>query len=321
MKDQIKFNGFIKSFRKKIKIMCDYSDAEYRLLDALQHIVDWDKKHNKFGTTEETIRDIKSHYLPNWSIGKISKIMNALIDRGDIKRLTRSKIILNNFEYLVCKYKDGEKFYEKKLYNIEHNVLFNEQKVQVGEQNVLSIEQMPKKDKDFEGNKTQKQEDFSIKNVPLNEQPVNPKETLNKDREQQTNNMLLINLIRLYGKDIEKPNNEFGLPQVLEAVKILEARVRAGENIKNKIGCIIILCRQKARWQDCELRKIEERHAFLEAKKRKEIEEMIREPTAEERELCVKNMEKMRIGLEKDGVIPSETTKMENKTNIFKNFS
>ena len=84
MENQIKLKGYIKSYRCKLKQMMDYSDREYRLLEVLLHIVDWDKKHASFGTTKESLRDIRRHYLQNWSVSKMCEVMNDLLHRGGL---------------------------------------------------------------------------------------------------------------------------------------------------------------------------------------------------------------------------------------------
>jgi len=97
MEESDKYNnkGWIKSYRTQLKERCQLTDPEFRLLWVYEHIADWDKKHKKnFGKVIITLRDIKSRFLPNWALGKLSVNRRSLINKGWLIERSRSTVEL-----------------------------------------------------------------------------------------------------------------------------------------------------------------------------------------------------------------------------------
>jgi len=282
MKNQIKFRGYTNSYRIKLKKMKFYEDSEYRLLDVFVNIADWDKKHiNTFGTTGESLRDIQKHYLPNWSLGKLSQTTNKLIKKGDITKRLERRIEIKNFW----------RFVSSNVQKVEQSVQADEQNVQQNEQPVQPDEQP----KNIENH------DVLIKNqletiqhnptVQPTEHQEKSKETLNQPKEHQINYVEL--LTGQYGNDINAPIKKYGVEQVSEAAKITEARIDEGENIKNKIGCITNLCKEGVKWEGSEWQLRENQRKIQAEEKRRKFEKMIRPPqrTPEQQEKINKKMQ------------------------------
>ena len=128
--------SFIKLYREELTIrMRELSDREVVLLLHCMVQADWDKKHgSKFGTFEYRVREIKSDLLPYWSIGKISTVMNSLLDKGFLQRISRSRVRVALYGLCRATVQEAETAYSL----IEQGVQPTEQNVQNHEREVLS---------------------------------------------------------------------------------------------------------------------------------------------------------------------------------------
>ncbi len=93
----MKKTGHVKLYRKEADITKVFSDPEFRLFILFRMIADWDKRHKTYGMTNVTIKNIQTEFLPEWSTGKISEIINHLIQKGFLSREGRSTIKIKNF--------------------------------------------------------------------------------------------------------------------------------------------------------------------------------------------------------------------------------
>lgn len=298
----------------------DLSDAEYRLFDVLIHIVDWDKDHETFGTTSESLRDIKEHYLPHHAIGKLSETITSLAKRDFLKRL-RDRIEVNNFKWLISKsVQDGERFNglvdEPTVHHDERLVQVTEQKIQPGEHDVHASEHGDKKG-------VGEARHVMPMNIGENEVTVHPDETqktskehLEKLKEHQTNeeNLLMIQKLKNeYGPDIEVPIRNFSLLLVRDAARRMEARIRRGEPVKNRVGYITKLCKEGIAWDLSEEKADEDRAGARavaqEEEQRKLMEEHDRPMTPEEkarREETLRSFREMRNKIGRNNAPPPQ---------------
>jgi DNA-binding MarR family transcriptional regulator len=261
MKNQIKFKGFLNSYRLKIKQTMDYTDGEYRLWDVLIHIADWDEKHTEtFGTTGESLRDIQKHYL-SWSTGKLSETIKSLTKRGLVERRPGGRLEIKKFKYLISKsVRDIERFYgvsdESSVHPDEQGVQAVEQQIHSTEHPAHSTEQAAKSQIGNRGTR-------KPLNTSENVMPVHPDEEVKSAKEQskksfkeiQTNadEMLLINkLIEKYGNDIKRPLSKFSVTSVRDSARRVESRIQGGEKVINCVGYITILCKDGITWEESE---------------------------------------------------------------------
>jgi hypothetical protein len=261
MKKRIKFKGCIWSPRIKLKRTIDYTDQEYRLLDILMHISDWDKKHKQtFGTTGESLRDIQSHYLPHWSLGKLSRWMNGLASKGEIERRDDHKIEIRNFARSTeLNVQDDE---QDNVPSDEQNVQSNERENLPDEQSVHQGEQRHKNQSSEKSQKTEEIKEHSASSVQSDEQAKSPKEQLKKSfKETQTtaDEMLLLQKLKdEYTTDIEIPLKRYGLLLVRDSARRVESRIQGGEKVPNRVGYITTLCKEGTTWEDSEEKKRED---------------------------------------------------------------
>jgi len=248
-----------------------YKDNECRLLDVLIHIADWDKKHKEtFGTTGESLRDIKKHYLPEWSTGKLSAVRKKLVKHSDIAIKDDGRIEVKNFW----------RFVSPDVQKVEQAFQSDEQDVQQDEQSVQPAEQIRNTENHDALVKNQLETTQNTPVVQPTEHQKDFKETLNKLKETQTN---IDMLIKKYGNDINVPIKNYCVEQVSEAAKITEARIGEGENIRNKIGCITNLCKEGAKWEGSEWQLKESQRKIREEEERRKLKEMTQPITSEQR--------------------------------------
>lgn len=107
------------------------TDAEHRLFLLYRRICVWDRLKENFGTSEASIRDIRATYLPEWSIGKISRVRNSLVIKNWLVRLDRTKFGVAH----------PNVWYARKMKEVEQGVQLIEQAVQSPEQAVPPREQ------------------------------------------------------------------------------------------------------------------------------------------------------------------------------------
>lgn len=300
MEKQIKFKGYLRSYRRKLKKLAGLTDQEYHLYDALLHIVDWDKNHkDNFGITKESLLDIHRHYLPFSSKSKLSGNVNSLIEKGYIKRRPDKSIEVINFYKLVNNdVQQAERFYgddDIDVFPNERGVPENKQGVSPNEQGVQTTEQQGKSQINDDVSKIQENEAKNGQTVQPIEQQNTPKETLNKLKQQQiSDDDLIKRLVDRYGEDIKVPLRSWSPGQVWDAARITEARLSGGENIRNRVGCITDLCKEGAHWEGSEWQIRELRKKAREAEERRKWEEMNRQPTPEERARNLAALDKLR---------------------------
>lgn len=126
-------NGCIKLFRKEIAKEKELTDPEFRLYLLYRRLVDWDHRHTEtFGTVKISIKALKAQYMPekNWSVGKISEATNQLIAKGFLKRVSGSRIAVENFW-----------LFQERVQRAEHAFQLIEKGVQVTETNLRELEQ------------------------------------------------------------------------------------------------------------------------------------------------------------------------------------
>jgi len=91
-------NKYCRLFGVEIEYEKQLSDAETRLYHLYLRIVDWDVKHGDiFGSTDITIRRLREHYLPSWSIGKISYTRQSLIEKKWLEKRSDGSVGVVNF--------------------------------------------------------------------------------------------------------------------------------------------------------------------------------------------------------------------------------
>ncbi len=308
MGNQIKLNGFIKSHRRKLKPMSDYFDREYRLLDVLVHIVDWDKKHAAFGVTKESLRDIQRHYLPNWSLGKLCAAMKDLAQRAVIERNSDGKVLIKNFWKFTTDVQPDEHS-EDEILETEHPVQQDEQSVHSDEQNVQPSERIDDKQINDVPQKLPTNTVQIDASVQQGEQPDSPKETQKKLIEHQTNNdemLLMSKLTERYGEDISVPIRNFSPIRVRDAARRMEARIRyKNESVRNKIGCITNLCKENIPWEESDEKKLDDsmkaREAVQKETERRKWEEMNKPISPEQRARNLEALKRMKKELIEKG--------------------
>lgn len=128
----MKKKGCIKLFRWEVDREKQLTDAELRLYLLFRRLVDWDRRHEHFGTVKISIRELHSQYLNfvGWSVTKISVATNSLIKKGFLKRLEHRYICVENF-----------RVFHAKVWVAEQLFALMEQGVQPTEQDVLQAEQ------------------------------------------------------------------------------------------------------------------------------------------------------------------------------------
>lgn len=123
----MKGSSFIVVYRKEISLRFrDLSDQEFRMMFCCTSLADWDRKHMNFGTFEKTIREIKSEILPTWSSGKISTILNSLINKKMITRIGKTRLRVEHYGLYRSRPKEAEEFFRR----IERSVQSTEPTVQ-----------------------------------------------------------------------------------------------------------------------------------------------------------------------------------------------
>lgn len=91
-------NKFCKLFGVDIDYENNLTDPEVRMYHLYLRIVDWDSKHREvFGLSNISVRDLKKHYLHNWSEGKISETRNSLVEKGWFIRESKTVYGVKNY--------------------------------------------------------------------------------------------------------------------------------------------------------------------------------------------------------------------------------
>ena len=134
-------NKFCKLYGIELELERDLLDTEVRLFHIYLRLVDWDIKHkDTFGSTAITIRQLKSMYLPKWSIGKISYVRNSLIQKKWFEKRDEGRIGIR--EYRVYRAK-GFQIAERYLPLIRQGVQISEPSVQSNEKMVSNEKWFP----------------------------------------------------------------------------------------------------------------------------------------------------------------------------------
>lgn len=114
---------------------------------------------------------------------------------------------------------------------------------------------------------------------------------------QQQHAAAIKNLEERYGADIRIPIHRFSLPQVMDAARIMEARMEEGETVKNQIGLIIHLCQQRARWVGSEWQIRQEQREVRERATRRRLAKRNRPLTQEQRVHAEQKLQEMKQSL------------------------
>lgn len=121
---------------------------------------------------------------------------------------------------------------------------------------------------------------------PMNNRgrPMIDNNIITKELNHQQSNVatLIKELENRYGIDIHTSLNGFRFEQVVDAVRIMEARMEDGETIKNKIGLIITLCKERAQWNGSKWQ-IREKQKDEEEKRKLNERNCSRSPKEQER--------------------------------------
>lgn len=124
-------NKFCKLYGVELEYEKNLSDAEVRLYYIYLRLVDWDSKHtHTFGSTAITIRQLKSVYLPDWSVGKISYVRRSLIQKRWLEKCPDKRIGVR--EYRIYRSKSVQ-VAEQYVQLIRRGVQLPEQSVQSSE--------------------------------------------------------------------------------------------------------------------------------------------------------------------------------------------
>ena len=124
-------NKFCKIFGSEIEFENQLTDQEFRLYCLYLRTVHWDNRHESFGFSDLTIRNIRKHYLHNWSIGKISNTRRSLIKKGWLEKNQYGEIGVR--EYKIYRLKNVPSA-EKCIQRIRQGLQINEQDVHFNEQ-------------------------------------------------------------------------------------------------------------------------------------------------------------------------------------------
>ncbi len=164
----MKLNGHIKLHRKMIEKERDLNDAELRLYLIYARIVDWDSRHQYFSSTDKTIRQIKTLYLPNWATGKISYTTRSLIKKHWLLR-DKKRVYVTDYGI----------FRSKTSQEAEQRIQQMGQNFQPVEQDIQSIEQTDYNSRELLRQKMQ----GLIKRMSLRVQPDEQGHSPNKIKE------------------------------------------------------------------------------------------------------------------------------------------
>jgi len=124
-------NKFCKLYGIELEYEKALSDAEVRLYYVYLRLVDWDSKHiYTFGSTSITIRQLKSAYLPDWSVGKISYTRSSLIQKTWLEKRPEHRVGVRCYPV----------YRSKSVQLAEHAIQLMRQSVQAPELPVQSAE-------------------------------------------------------------------------------------------------------------------------------------------------------------------------------------
>lgn len=89
-------NSFRKVYRNRhiIALRLGLNDKEFRLLDFLSDISDWDKTHlETYGTATFTVRDVA--IVLNWSYPVVSKTVSRLVNKNLLEKKNISQYVVH----------------------------------------------------------------------------------------------------------------------------------------------------------------------------------------------------------------------------------
>ncbi|MDO8451323.1 MAG: hypothetical protein Q7S76_00455 [bacterium] len=114
-------NGWIKFHRKELEWLKELSDPEVRYYTASRMCVDWDARHNAFGTFDARTNTVKEAMYLNWSVGKINTIKNSLLKRGMYKKTDDPRRLkLTNANLFLKRDKQFETVIQESEKNLHH---------------------------------------------------------------------------------------------------------------------------------------------------------------------------------------------------------
>lgn len=125
-------NKYCKLFGIEIEYENQLTDPEVRFYHVYLRTVDWDVKHKEtFGFSDISLRDLKKHYLPNWSIAKMSGVRRSLIKKGWLEMKAGGQIGVKN--YYIYRLKSVQ-VAEQCIQQMRQGLPIDEQLVQFSEQ-------------------------------------------------------------------------------------------------------------------------------------------------------------------------------------------
>jgi len=114
-------NGWIHEYRKLLPTEKHLSDQEVRLFRIYRLLAGPYKKYpESYRRVFASYREIQRHYLPNWSVGKISHYTRKLESDGYITRIRQAVIYVQPAENYIQPF-------EQKVQNSEQSVQSTEQ--------------------------------------------------------------------------------------------------------------------------------------------------------------------------------------------------
>ena len=126
---KMKRKGCIKLYRWEFDLLLKLSDPEYRLYLFYRHIVDWDKKHEHFGSILISLRGLHSEYfnIPGWSVAKLSRVRKKLIEKKLLRLTDDGYIHVENMVIFQEKVVIAEQLFKK----LEQGIAVTEADVQL----------------------------------------------------------------------------------------------------------------------------------------------------------------------------------------------
>lgn len=119
--------SYIKIYKDDLKRLTALKDREFRLYAHYLSFVIWDsRKEAIFGSTNKSIRQIKTESLPNWSIGKIYEVQQILIQKGFLIMRPDGRMGIKDFYLYRVKPEEAEIIFR----NLEQGVQIPERFVQ-----------------------------------------------------------------------------------------------------------------------------------------------------------------------------------------------
>ena len=111
---KMKRKGCIKLYRWEFDLLKKLTDPEYRLYIFYRQAVDWDKKHERFGSILISLRGLHSEYfnIPDWSLAKLSRVRRKLIEKN-LLRLADDYIHVENMRIFQEKVVIAEQLFKQ----------------------------------------------------------------------------------------------------------------------------------------------------------------------------------------------------------------